>query len=301
MFVQPVRVGETSTTTGTGAYTLAGAIDSGFATFLARLGAGTSRVHYAAYSTAGYEVGVGEFNGSNQLSRSQIIRSSNSDAAVNWSAGTKTIIALWPSGPGYYSLTGDMSASTFLTLADAFVVFSTASVNATVFMPPLASVPPGFAITFRNSDGVDLLTLDPDGTEQIEGASTWVIYPGQTVTVLRTPSAWQVLPIPQRKQIVTAWVRFSSTGGAPTIADSHRVTSVSRSGAGQYTVNFSTAMPDTNYAVFCTPQRATNNFIANVSASSISTGSFSIIVTAADGTTLTDVGMVNVLVLGAGA
>ena len=53
-----------------------------------------------------------------------------------------------------------------------------------------------------------------------------------------------------------AWVNFdgtTNTGGFCTIRASGNVTSVADNGTGDYTVNFSTAMPDANYAAsgFC--------------------------------------------------
>jgi len=45
-----------------------------------------------------------------------------------------------------------------------------------------------------------------------------------------------------------AWVNFNGQG-TPAIRASGNVTSITDSGAGSYTVNFTTAMPDGNYAV----------------------------------------------------
>jgi len=45
-----------------------------------------------------------------------------------------------------------------------------------------------------------------------------------------------------------AWVNFNGTGTVA-IRASGNVTSITDSGAGDYTVNFTTAMPDANYAV----------------------------------------------------
>jgi hypothetical protein len=45
-----------------------------------------------------------------------------------------------------------------------------------------------------------------------------------------------------------AWVRFTVTGGTPSIAASGNVTSITDNGVGDYTFNFTNAMPDTNYA-----------------------------------------------------
>ena len=45
-----------------------------------------------------------------------------------------------------------------------------------------------------------------------------------------------------------AWVNFNGTG-TPAIRASFNVSSITDNGTGDYTVNFTTAMPDVNYAV----------------------------------------------------
>ena len=55
-----------------------------------------------------------------------------------------------------------------------------------------------------------------------------------------------------------AWVNFNGTtnvGGFCTIRASGNVTSVTDNGTGDYTVNFTTAMPDANYSVLGTVMR----------------------------------------------
>jgi hypothetical protein len=44
-----------------------------------------------------------------------------------------------------------------------------------------------------------------------------------------------------------AWVNFDGTTTTPTIRASGNVSSVTKNGTGDYTVNFTTAMPDANY------------------------------------------------------
>ena len=46
-----------------------------------------------------------------------------------------------------------------------------------------------------------------------------------------------------------AWVNFDGSTSPGTIRGSGNVSSVSRTGTGQYTVNFTTSMPDANYSV----------------------------------------------------
>lgn len=54
-----------------------------------------------------------------------------------------------------------------------------------------------------------------------------------------------------------AWVRFSGATG--TILASGNVTSVTRNGVGDYTVNFTTNLPDSNYATVLTTGGATSS------------------------------------------
>lgn len=92
------RVKETSTTTGTGSYSLAGAA-TGFQTFVAGVGDGNT-CYYMATDSTDWEVGIGTVtDGSpDTLARTTILASSNGGSAVSWSAGTKTIVNTIPAG-----------------------------------------------------------------------------------------------------------------------------------------------------------------------------------------------------------
>ena len=89
------RVRETSTTTGTGTFTLAGAVQ-GFETFSSAIG-NTNTTYYAISNQANgeFEVGLGTV-GAGTLARTTIISSSNSDSAVDFSAGTKDVFCTLP-------------------------------------------------------------------------------------------------------------------------------------------------------------------------------------------------------------
>lgn len=91
-FVINDRVKETTTTTGTGTISLGGAV-TGFETF--GTGIGNSNTTYYAITlpgTAEFEVGLGTLSSdSSTIARTTVISSSNSDSAVDLSAGTKTI------------------------------------------------------------------------------------------------------------------------------------------------------------------------------------------------------------------
>lgn len=85
------RCRETSTTTGTGTITLAGAVAQ-YQSFASAFPNGAT-VQYAIVGQTGteWEVGRGIFNGSTSLTREVVRSSSNSNALVNFSAGTKDV------------------------------------------------------------------------------------------------------------------------------------------------------------------------------------------------------------------
>jgi len=90
------RVLETSTTTGTGALTLAGAI-TGYRAFSA-VCATSDTVDYAIFAvdtngvpTGDWEVGVGTYSAASTLTRTTVKASSNTGSAVSFAAGTKRV------------------------------------------------------------------------------------------------------------------------------------------------------------------------------------------------------------------
>ena len=96
--IREPRVLETTTTTGTGALTLAGAL-TGFRTFasLPGIAVGDTCLYYIeavdanGNATGAYEVGLGTYSAANELTRTTVIRSSNANAAVSLAAGTKRV------------------------------------------------------------------------------------------------------------------------------------------------------------------------------------------------------------------
>ena len=123
------RVKETTTTTGTGAVSLAGAV-TGFETFAA--GVGNSNTTYYAVTlpgTAEFEVGLGTLSSdSSTIARTTIISSSNSDSAVNFSAGTKTIFCTIPASKSVFldasgnaTLGADLSVGDDLTILGGLI------------------------------------------------------------------------------------------------------------------------------------------------------------------------------------
>tara|TARA_B100000927_G_scaffold166209_1_gene133930 strand:- start:1136 stop:2341 length:1206 start_codon:yes stop_codon:yes gene_type:complete len=92
------RVKETTTSTGTGTINLAGA-ETGFETFVAGVGNSNTCYYCIAHQSANeFEVGLGTITDAtpDTLARTTIISSSNSDSAVDFSAGTKDVFCTLP-------------------------------------------------------------------------------------------------------------------------------------------------------------------------------------------------------------
>jgi hypothetical protein len=88
------RVKETSTTTGTGTLTLAGAV-TGFETFSSAIGNGNTTYYAIVANNGAFEVGLGTVS-AGALARTTIISSSNSDSAVSLPSGTKDVFCTQP-------------------------------------------------------------------------------------------------------------------------------------------------------------------------------------------------------------
>ena len=112
------RVRETTATTGTGAQTLAGAVD-GFQTFSAGIGNDNTTYYAISLNTENeWEVGLGTLNGdSSTLTRTTVLESSNSDSAVDFSAGSKEVFCTLPSEKAVYLDASDNQVGGFSSLA----------------------------------------------------------------------------------------------------------------------------------------------------------------------------------------
>ena len=113
-FVLNDRVKETTTSTGTGTINLAGAADS-FETFVAGIGTTNKCFYCISHQTANeFEVGIGTVTDASPdtLSRDTIISNSNSDSAVNLSAGTKDVFCTYPASR---APSASMAATTYVT------------------------------------------------------------------------------------------------------------------------------------------------------------------------------------------
>jgi len=117
------RVKETTTTTGTGTVTLAGAVTH-FESFNSGIGNGSVTYYCIVHEDTAYdewEVGVGTYTHSGTTLTRSAISSSNSDSEVSFTAGTKSVFITMPASKGVLKdnsgafVTGDGSATGFMT------------------------------------------------------------------------------------------------------------------------------------------------------------------------------------------
>jgi len=121
------RIKETTTTTGTGTYNLGGAV-TGFETFTTNL-SNSDTTYYCCTDGTDFEVGLGTFTSSGTtLARTTILASSNSNNAVSWSSGTRTIFCTLPAAKSVFldasgnaTLGADLSVGDDLTILGGLV------------------------------------------------------------------------------------------------------------------------------------------------------------------------------------
>ena len=97
------RVKVTSTTTGTGAMAL-GAAATGFESFAQGIG-NNNTTYYCIFNqgTSEFEVGLGTLDSTSaNLTRTTVISSSNGDAAVNFTSGTKDVFCTLPASKSVF-------------------------------------------------------------------------------------------------------------------------------------------------------------------------------------------------------
>jgi hypothetical protein len=150
-----------------------------------------------------------------------------------------------------------------------------------------------------SSDGTGVLALQTNGTTAV------TIDASQNTTLAGTltlGTATQAVPSGTAPLYAArAWVNFNGTG-AVAIRASGNVTSITDNGTGDYTVNFTTAMTDANYAwsgSYGADNSSTQGFIAGVASVALATSktASSLRINSAYGTgTANDIASVSVVV-----
>jgi hypothetical protein len=117
------------------------------------------------------------------------------------------------------------------------------------------------------------ITINGSGT--VTGISTGGLPDGCIATADLADNAVTYAKIgsTEQGQLCKAWVNFNGTTASPsTIRASYNVSSVTKNGTGDYTVNFTTAMADANYSVTGTAGGGSanpNNYLTGPSTSTV--------------------------------
>ncbi len=125
----------------------------------------------------------------------------------------------------------------------------------TITMP--LSPSDGMVVSIATTQQITALTLNGNTGQSIGGAQTTLLAANSAVSFVyrQSNATWYRTSAPALGNVGTApvyaaraWVNFDGTGTVA-IRASGNVSSITDNGTGDYTVNFTTAMPDTNYNV----------------------------------------------------
>jgi len=158
------RVNETATTTGTGTFTLAGAV-SGFRSF-SDIGNGNT-TYYAIVAQTGteFEVGIGTYTSSGTtLSRDTVLSNSlGTTAKINFSAGTKNVFCDYPAPKAVYGDSTDTAYQAQFAASNGLIM-NNMTIGTTF------SVPSGYS-----ASSVGPVTISSGVTITVPSGSRWVV------------------------------------------------------------------------------------------------------------------------------
>lgn len=171
------RVKETTSTTGTGAISLGGAV-ANFQAFSAVLSdADTTYYAIIDVTNSDYEVGLGTYSsGGNTLARTTILESSNGGSAVSFGAGSKNVFIAYPAEKSVYLDDSNQLVinSTAVTATPAELNLVDGSLGGTIVNSK--------AVVYGASGEVNATTLQLAGTSITSTAAEINLLDGVTAT-----------------------------------------------------------------------------------------------------------------------
>jgi len=172
-FVLADRVQETTTTTGTGTVTLAGAV-TGFQSFAAVGNGNTTFYSIADQSGSQWEVGIGTYTSSGTtLSRNTVLSSSNSGSLVNFSAGTKNVFVTYPAERAAYGLT----AGSNITLTPGNGTITIDSTGSSIILENIQTISNDYVVSSNyNGMSVGPVTVNTGVSVTVGTGQRWLIF-----------------------------------------------------------------------------------------------------------------------------
>jgi hypothetical protein len=245
------RVRDTSTSTGTGNFTVSGTAPTGFRTLSAVLS--VSDTFYYAIQGQGsseWEVGLGTYSSANVFARTTILSSSNSGSVVTFSAGTKDVFltlaatkTIQTDGSGNVGL-GTTSPSASLSIVkqttalsgtgNAYGLYAYPTSSGAQYLDAITGSSGNTSLTLRTYNNGTYYSAGLDNAGNFSFNSGY----GSSATAYGC----------------RAWVNWNGTNGS--IRGSGGVSSVTYNGTSDYTINFSFTMPDANYSAVSMASKA---------------------------------------------
>jgi hypothetical protein len=190
-FVTADRVRDTSTTAGSGSFSVSGTAPTGYRTFSAVLSVSDTFYYSIQHQTLNeWEVGLGTYTSANTFSRTTIYSSSNAGSAVTFSAGTKDVfitmaaarsLQLDASGNATPSVNGilawqSVQTGNFTAVAGNAYPVNTTSGAVTVTLP--ASPAAGNIVQLTDYAGtwaINNVTVSPNGAKIAGSTSNAIV------------------------------------------------------------------------------------------------------------------------------
>ena len=227
MFKLADRVQQTSTSEGVGDIAFQ-EILSGHQTFLDAIGDGNS-TYYVIESFTQFEIGIGTYSSAGDtLSRDLVIVSSDGTDKVDFSAGVKNVFVTYPANrhvlldddgyayshePNYAGIkfpdgttqvaaisrndfdrqTSLVNSDTILDQTADVVLITSLSLDMSLTLPSATSMN-GKTISVKFQSGQKKCTIIPDGTDQIDGDSSYILkYLNESISLLSAGGNWIIL------------------------------------------------------------------------------------------------------------